>query len=105
MLLAAIWRDEAGPASACEEVRTIMSKQVWPHRLSSGFPDEVTVAAKTGTLGLVRNEAGVVAYPDGKRYAVGVFTKSHEITHRAPKIDASIGTVGRIAVEALRNNS
>ncbi len=88
MLLAAIWRDEAGPASACEEVRTIMSKQVWPHRLSSGFPDEVTVAAKTGTLGLVRNEAGVVAYPDGKRYAVGVFTKSHELTHRAPKIDA-----------------
>ncbi|MFE4502166.1 serine hydrolase [Rhodococcus sp. NPDC056743] len=105
LLLAAIWKDEAGPASACEEVRTIMSKQVWPHRLSSGFPDEVTVAAKTGTLGLVRNEAGVVTYPDGKRYAVGVFTKSHELTHRAPKIDASIGTVGRIAIEALRNNN
>ncbi|MGC0362324.1 beta-lactamase class A [Rhodococcus sp. 27YEA15] len=101
-LLAAIWRDEAAPASACDEVRTIMAKQVWPHRLSSGFPDEVTVAAKTGTLALVRNEAGVVTYPDGKRYAVGVFTKSHELTKRAPKIDAAIGTVGRIAVDAIR---
>lgn len=104
MLLAAIWRDEAGPTAACEEVRTIMSKQVWPHRLSSGFPDGVSVAAKTGTMPLIRNEAGVVMYPDGKRYAVGVFTKSYELTDRAPKIDLSIGTVGRIAVEALRNN-
>ena len=79
-----------------------MSLQVWPHRMTSGFPDQVTIAAKTGTLPGIRNEAGVVTYPDGGRYAVAVFTRSYTFEYRLPAVDAAIGTAARLAVEQLR---
>jgi beta-lactamase class A len=101
-LLAQIWRDEAGPPDACAEIRRIMALQVWPHRLTSGFPDGVSLAAKTGTLPGIRNEAGVVTYPDGARYAVAVFTRASAFVDRQPEIDTSIGRAARAAVEHLR---
>lgn len=102
-LLAAIWRDEAGTAEACAEVREIMGRQIWPHRLSSGFEDEIRVSGKTGTLWGVRNEAGVVEYPDGKRYAVGVFLRSESMGFRLPRADAAIGRAARVAIDHLRS--
>ncbi|SDM26966.1 beta-lactamase class A [Nonomuraea maritima] len=101
-LLAGIWRDEAGPPEACAEVRRIMGEQIWPHRLSAGFPDEVRVSGKTGSLWGVRNEAGVVEYPDGRRYAVAVFVRSEVIRERLPHADAAIARAARLAVERLR---
>ncbi|MFF7251247.1 serine hydrolase [Embleya sp. NPDC008237] len=101
-LLAAIWRDEAGPAEACAEVREIMGRQIWPHRLSCTFGDEIRVSGKTGTLWGVRNEAGVVEYPDGKRYAVGVFLRSESMGFRLPRADAAIGLAARAAIDHLR---
>ncbi len=101
-LLSLIWRDEAGPPEACAEARRIMYLQVWPHRLTSGFPGGVRLGAKTGTLPGIRNEAGVVEYPDGKRYAVGVFTRAHDFVDRQPGVDAAIGRGAHLAVEALR---
>ena len=101
-LLDAIWTDRAAPAGACATVREIMARQIWPHRLSSGFDSAVRVAAKTGTLPTVRNEAGVVRYPDGGRYAVAVFTRAHSLAERQPAVDASIGTAARLAVDHLR---
>lgn len=101
-LLAMIWRDEAGPPDACAEARRIMALQVWPHRLRSGFPGGVRIAAKTGTLPGARNEAGVVTYPDGDRYAVGVFTRAHTLDDPLPAVDAAIGQAARVAVEHLR---
>ncbi|MET9341117.1 serine hydrolase [Nonomuraea sp. NPDC003804] len=101
-LLAQIWRDEAGPPQACSEVRQIMGRQVWPHRLSSGFGDDVRISAKTGTIFGVRNEAGVVEYPDGRRYAVAVYLRPRSLGYRLPKADAVIGAVAREAVDELR---
>jgi beta-lactamase class A len=101
-LLAAIWSDRAGPAAACAEVRSLMARQANWHRLAAGFPDEVAVAAKTGTLACVRNEAGVVTYPDGHRYAVAVFTAHDTPGRRRPDLDAAIGEAACIAVTALR---
>lgn len=101
-LLAQIWRDEAGPAEACAEVRDVMARQIWPHRLASGFGDEYRVAGKTGTLPGWRNEAGVVEHPDGGRYAVAVFTRAPVPVMRDPAADRVIGTSARIAVDALR---
>ncbi|MEV6101773.1 serine hydrolase [Nocardia sp. NPDC051981] len=102
-LLASIWQDTAGPAPACEQVRTIMHQQIWPHRISSGFGDEVLIGAKTGTLPYIRNEAGVLTFPDGRRYAVAVFTVADSPAQRAPAIDTAIGEAARLAVSALRN--
>ncbi|MCK2239081.1 MULTISPECIES: serine hydrolase [unclassified Crossiella] len=101
-LLDAVWTDHAGPPEACERVRKIMAEQIWPHRLTSGFASEVKLAAKTGTLPAVRNEAGVITYPDGRRYAVAVFTRAHTLDERLPAVDASIGRAARLAVDHLR---
>jgi beta-lactamase class A len=53
----------------------------------------------------VRNECGVVTYPDGRQYAVAVFTRSRVLDDRQPQVDASIGTAARLAVEHLRDLS
>lgn len=103
-LLSFIWRDEVAPADACAQMRRLFGLQVWPHRLSSGFPfDDVRVSGKTGTLPTIRNEVGVVEYPDGGRYAVAVFTRAHSTGAVMPEVDAAIGTTARMAVEALRS--
>ncbi|OXM42926.1 serine hydrolase [Amycolatopsis alba] len=101
-LLDAIWTDRAGDPAACERVRTIMAQQIWPHRISSGFPAGVGIAAKTGTLPAVRNEAGVVTQVDGRRYAVAVFTRADSLADRLPAVDSAIGEAARLAVEHLR---
>ncbi|RSN21205.1 serine hydrolase [Amycolatopsis sp. WAC 04169] len=101
-LLDAIWTDRAGDPAACERVRTIMAQQIWPHRISSGFPADVAIAAKTGTLPAVRNEAGVVTHVDGRRYAVAVFTRAGSLADRLPAVDSAIGEAARLAVDHLR---
>ncbi|MGW5619578.1 serine hydrolase [Streptomyces olivaceus] len=102
-LLGALWRDETCPPEYGAAMRRIMGLQVWPHRLASGFPfDDVHVAGKTGTLPTLRNEVGVVEYPDGGRYAVAVFTRTANPAATLPAADAVIGTAARIAVDALR---
>ncbi|WP_240745027.1 MULTISPECIES: serine hydrolase [unclassified Microbacterium] len=101
-LLNALWTDTAASAKACRQAREIMALQVWPHRLTSGFPPGVRIAAKTGTLPTWRNEAGVVTYPDGRQYAVAVFTRAASLADRQPLVDASIGRAAFSAVEHLR---
>jgi beta-lactamase class A len=104
-LLQLIWTDRAGPPMACAFVREIMGQQVWPHRLRAGFPGNVKVSGKTGTLPFVRNEVGVVEYPDGGRYAVAIFTWDHAPRLMNPEGDRVIGTLARTLVDALRQNS
>jgi len=102
-LLGLIWRDEAASARSCAWMREVLNLQVWPHRLASGFPyDDVEVSGKTGTFPTLRAEAGVVAYPDGGRYAVAVFTRSFSAALNQPRADAVIGTAARMAVDHLR---
>jgi beta-lactamase class A len=102
-LVSMIWRDEAAPAADCAAMRRLLGLQVWPHRLSSGFPyDDVQVSGKTGTLLTVRNEVGAVEYPDGARYAVAIFTRSLLPAAVLPRADAVIGTTARLAIEFLR---
>lgn len=101
-LLTAIWRDEAGPAEACAEVRDLMGRQLSTHRLVAGFDDDVEVAAKNGSLWGVLNEAGVVTYPDGGRYAVAVFLRTPTLGGRHPAADRAIAGAARTAVDALR---
>ncbi|WP_443065886.1 serine hydrolase [Streptomyces sp. NBC_00503] len=102
-LLSAVWRDEACAPEHGAAIRRLLGLQVWPHRMASGFPfDDVHVAGKTGSLPTVRNEVGVIEYPDGGRYAVAVFTRAANTAATLPRADAVIGTTARLAVDSLR---
>ncbi|MEU3098720.1 serine hydrolase [Streptomyces sp. NPDC006967] len=103
-LLRLIWTDAAGPPEACALVRDLMSKQVFRHRLVSGFPDGVAVAAKTGTLPGLHMEAGVARYPDGECYAIAVFARTHDLTISRVTVDAAIGRAAGIAAAFLRGD-
>lgn len=101
-LLNLIWKDQAANAEACAEARRILGLQVWSHRLKTGFPsDDIKVSGKTGTIGVVRNEIGVVEFPDGRRHAISVFIRTNEYRMRNPDADLLIGTVGRILSDQL----
>jgi beta-lactamase class A len=104
-LLQAIWSDTAAQPQACATVRGLMAQQLTRHRVAAGFGPEVAVAVKSGGLmGVVRNEAGVVTFPDGAAYAVAVFTRRVPGTSVAPgAIDAGIGRVARVLVDQLRS--
>ncbi|MCF6521780.1 serine hydrolase [Streptomyces sp. JJ36] len=101
-LLALVWTDRAGPPRACARLRSLMTEQVSRSRLEAGFPEQVTVAAKSGTLPGVRNEIGVASYPDGGRYAVAVCTETESLTTRRPDLDAAMGAAAHTAVSRLR---
>lgn len=100
-LLRLIWRDEAAPPEACARVRHLMGRQVTRHRLATGFPHDVEVAAKSGGLfGVIRNEIGVVRFPDGRRYAAAVFTRAHQPWINENAINATIGAAAAAAMTA-----
>ena len=103
-LLQAIWTDSAGSPDACAAVRRTMGQQLTRHRIASGFGPDVAVAAKSGGLmGIVRNEVGVVTFPDGAAYAVAVFTRREPGNTTEPAvIDAAIGRIARSLVDRLR---
>ena len=106
LLLDAVWSGRAGLGPAGDLVREAMTHQVWRHRLASGFPhDDVLVAGKTGTLGTLRHEVGVVTFPGEVPIAVAVFTCSARTERHLPTVDAAVGAVARIAVHQLRRPS
>jgi beta-lactamase class A len=101
-LLRLIWTGQAGPDSACDRVKALMAQQLTRHRIASAFRPPVKVAAKSGSLfGIVRNEIGVISYPDGCRYGAAVFTRSQPGSDDAA-ISRAIGTATAQAVTALR---
>lgn len=105
LLLEAIWSDRATTAEGCERIRHSMTQQIWPHRLTAGFAGKARVAGKTGTLPGIRNEVGVVSYPDGGRFAVAVFTTSQSLGLHLPDVDRALGRAACLAVEHLRGLS
>lgn len=79
-----------------------MAAQLTGRRIARAFPRPAMVAVKSGSLlGIIRNEAGVITLPGGRRYAVAVFTRAHEPWARENDIDAAIGTAAAQAVSAL----
>ena len=104
-LLQLIWTDQAAAPEACGQLRRTMGQQLTRHRIAAGFGPDVAVAAKSGGLmGILRNEAGVVRYPDGQEYAVAVFTRSDPRTRADERaVNAAIGEIAAQAVTLLRS--
>jgi beta-lactamase class A len=103
LLLRRLWAGELLSPEQTEFVKATMHRQVFLHRLASGFPhDGVRVAGKTGTFGALRHEVGVVTLPGGSAYAIAVFTLAARGDIRQPRVDAAIGEAARLAVDLLR---
>ena len=60
------------------------------------------MANKTGTLGALRHDVGVVRFPGEDPYAVAVLTRSARADLILPRADAAVGAAARHAVDALR---
>nr|WP_042190356.1 serine hydrolase [Kibdelosporangium sp. MJ126-NF4]CEL19262.1 Beta-lactamase [Kibdelosporangium sp. MJ126-NF4]CTQ94939.1 Beta-lactamase (EC 3.5.2.6) [Kibdelosporangium sp. MJ126-NF4] len=103
-LLALIWSDSVASDEQCAFIRQLMGKQVWSHRIRTGFPfGDVQVSGKTGTIGAVRNEVAVVEYSGELPIAVAVFTFAARADPALPAVDTAIGDAARIAVTDLRS--
>jgi beta-lactamase class A len=104
-LLQAIWTNQAAPAEACASIRRLMEQQLTRQRIASAFAPPVSVAAKSGgLLGVARNEAAVVTFPDGAALAVAVFTRSQPSLRLEPAvIDTTIGAIARDLIGRLHD--
>ena len=62
------------------------------------------MSAKSGGLvGVVRNEVGVIDYPDGRWYAAAVFTQANSSSAGGAAINAAIGQAAAKAIGVLRS--
>jgi beta-lactamase class A len=103
-LLRLLWTDQAAAPAACSRIRRLMAQQLTRNRLASGFGADVNVAAKSGGLmGVVRNEIGVVTFPDGSAYPVAVFTRSDPAHTQEQLVNAAIGAAASQAIGRLRD--
>lgn len=103
LLLRRLWAGELLSAEQTEFVKATMHKQVFSHRLASGFPhDAARIAGKTGTFGALRHEVGVVTLPGGSAFALAIYTLAARADHRQPRVDTAIGEAARRAVDLLR---
>ncbi|MGW4368592.1 serine hydrolase [Nocardia takedensis] len=102
-LLRALWSGAVLSADQTEFVASVMRRQPWAHRISSAFPHRgVSVAGKTGTIGVIRNEVAVIEFPDEHPVAVAVFTRAARADPVLPAVDAAIAEAARLAVTDLR---
>ena len=102
-LLANIWTDAVATSAACAQVRTAMGQQV-SRRMTPATPSGGQLAAKSGGLfGFVRNEVGVITYPDGEPYAFAVFTQAHVRFDNEAGINAAMAASVNASISRLRS--
>ena len=78
-LLLAIDGGTAMSAESRKFLLGVMSRtRTGPGRLKGMLPKGTPVAHKTGTVGGVANDVGYITLPDGRRFAIAVFTNSSE---------------------------
>jgi beta-lactamase class A len=100
--MASVWADRGAPAEACAWLREALHNQV-ARRMEGAVPDGGRLAAKSGSfLGRVRNEVGVITYPDNAAYAFAVFTRAHAPWVGTAAINAAMAQTVKRAIDALR---
>jgi len=93
-LLLAIDSGTATSAESRDFLIDVMSRtRTGAGRLKGLLPRGTPVANKTGTIGGVANDVGYITLPDGRRFAIAVFTSSSE-TSEANR-DRAIAEVAR----------
>jgi beta-lactamase class A len=93
-LLLAIDSGTATSAESRDFLIDVMSRtRTGAGRLKGLLPRGTPVANKTGTIGGVANDVGYITLPDGRRFAIAVFTSSSE-TSEANR-DRAIAEIAR----------
>ena len=93
-LLLAIDSGKAMSAESREFLLGVMSRtSTGAGRLKGLLPRRTPVAHKTGTIGGVANDVGYITLPDGRRFAIVVFTNSSETP--VPDRDRAIAEIAR----------
>ena len=93
-LLLAIDGGTAMSAESREFLLGVMSRtRTGAGRLKGMLPKGTPVAHKTGTIGGVANDVGYITLPDGRRFAIAVYTNSSETP--AADRDRAIAEVAR----------
>lgn len=83
-LLVAIADGQAMSEASTAFLLGAMSRTVTrPQRLGGALPANTPIAHKTGSIGGVANDVGYITLPDGRRFALAVFTRSSETSLEA----------------------
>jgi len=90
-LLEKIFKGEAASSQSCKEMLKILARQQFNTRLPRYLAEEATVLHKTGTIGSITNDAGII-FLKNCHIAITVFTKDK----RGDRIEAE-RTIARMA--------
>jgi beta-lactamase class A len=97
-LLVAIWEDRAASPESCAAMRETLKLQQHRDRIPRFLPDSYTFGGKTGTVGDVAHDAGVIETPKGLM-AIGVMTQGFDPVYDA---DVLMGRIAAAAVEVVQ---
>jgi beta-lactamase class A len=104
-LFTMIYKGEILDRAACDAMLAILRKQQLNDRLPRYLPPGTACPHKTGTLGPIRNDSGIIYVNDGSHVAVTIFTRSTAdipeddlIAKRAhtTAVDDAFGRIGRL---------
>jgi beta-lactamase class A len=111
-LLEMIWRGEVVSRAACDQILHILLQQTLDQRLPRFLPAGAPIAHKTGTLGGVRNDSGIIYCSAASHVAVTTFTtwdlaSAHgdRVVEwaRMSAIDSAMGHIGRLVFDHFSN--
>lgn len=110
-LLRMIYESEIVQGELRDELLAIMFKQQFNVRLSRFLPSEVKFSHKTGTIGGIRNDSGIMYLADDNHVIITLFTEWDEASVRMDPIvnhqrifdvETAMGKIGYLAYESYR---
>lgn len=113
-LLRMIFQSEIIEGDLRDELLNIMFKQQFNVRLSRFFPPTVKFAHKTGTIGGIRNDSGIIYLDDANHVIVTLFTNWDEAAvrfdpvashQRVFEVETAMGKIGRLAYDAYSGDT
>lgn len=97
LLLELFAKGEFVSTKCSREIIDILHRQHYQQRIGGLLPRNTPVANKTGSLGAMYNDAGVVYLPEDKgQYVICVFSNGHSLEYKG---DEPIAQISKIAYE------
>jgi beta-lactamase class A len=111
-LLCMIFRGEIVDREACDQMLDILLQQQFNVRLTRFLPRGTQCAHKTGTLGGVRNDSGIIYINEGSHAAVTLFTRWDDeavwadpvaTQERIFAVESAMGRIGRLVYDYFKS--